>query len=55
MKTEKNFKEEDVLKSTQFCIATFKKFQEKSASLKNAAQAFETGDFLNIFLNFWGF
>ena len=28
---------------------------EKSAFLKIAAQAFEAGDFLNIFLRFWGF
>ena len=41
MNTEKNFKQEKILKFNQF--------------LKIAAQAFETVDFLNIFLRFWGF
>ena len=36
-------------------FVTFKELQEKSAFLKIAAQAFEAGDFLNIFLRFWGF
>ena len=42
MKTENNF-------------VTFKGLSEKSAFLKTAAQAFEAGDFLNIFIRFWGF
>ena len=29
--------------------------QEKISDFKNAAQAFEAGDFLTIFLRFWGF
>ena len=33
----------------------FKELQEKSAFLKIAAQAFEAGDFLNIFFRFLGF
>ena len=36
-------------------FVTFKKFLEKSAFLKLAAQACDTGDFLNIFLRFWSF
>ena len=31
------------------------KIKEKSAFLKIAPQAFQTGDFLNIFIRFWGF
>ena len=42
-----------MLKLTQ--IVTFKQLYEKSAFLKIAAQTFEVGDFLNIFLRFWGF
>ena len=34
---------------------TFKKLKQKSAFLKISAQAFEAGDFLNIFFWFWGF
>ena len=44
MATEKNFKSEKNLKFTQ-----------KSVFLKIAAQAFETRDFLNVFLRFWVF
>ena len=36
-------------------FVTFKELQEKSAFLKIAAQAFEAGDFLNIFFRFFGF
>ena len=36
-------------------FVTFKELQEKSAFLKIPAQAYEAGDFLNIFLRFWGF
>ena len=32
-----------------------RKIKEKSAFLKIASQAFQTGDFLNIFIRFWGF
>ena len=35
-------------------ILTFKEFKDKSAFLKNKAQAFEAGDFLNLILRFWG-
>ena len=34
---------------------TFKELQEKSEFSKIATQAFEAGDFLNIFVRFWGF
>ena len=34
-------------------FVNFKEFQEKSASLKIAAQAFERGDLINISLRFW--
>ena len=36
-------------------FVTFKEVSEKSLLLKIAAQAFEAGDFLNIFLRFLGF
>ena len=45
MKAEKNLKCEKMPKLTQFC--NFKELQEKM--LKIGAQAFEAGDFLNIF------
>ena len=38
-----------------FSLATFKKNSEKSEFLKLSTQAFEAGDFLDIFLKFWGF
>ena len=50
MMTNKNFKLGKMLKFTKFC--TFKELQQKSTFLKIAAQAFETGDFLNILLRF---
>ena len=37
------------------CFVTFKELQKKLASFETAAQAFKAGDFLNIFLRFWGF
>ena len=57
MKTEKNFKSEKMLKFSQFCkfYSTFKDLLEKSTFLKIAAEAFEAGDFLNIFWGFLGF
>ena len=36
-------------------LSLLKSLQEKSAFLKISAQAFEAGDFLNIFLRFSGF
>ena len=39
----------------KFTQITFKELWEKSFSLKTAAQSFEAGDFLNIFLRFWSF
>ena len=50
MKTENNFKWEKMLKKN--INVAFKELHEKSAFLKIAAQAFEAGDFLNIFLKF---
>ena len=38
-----------------FNFVTLKEFSEKSMFLKIAAQEFEVGDFLNIFLKFWSF
>ena len=35
-------------------FVTFKELKEKSAFLRIAAQIFEVGDFLNIFLRFLG-
>ena len=40
-------------KFPQFCI--FEKALGKIRVLKSAAQVFEAGNFLNIFLRFWGF
>ena len=42
-----------MLKSTQFCY--FKRALGKINNFKIAAQAFEGGGFLNIFLRFLGF
>ena len=53
MKTEKNFKQEKMLKFTPF--SNFEELYEKSVLLKIAGQAFEAGDFINIFLSVWGF
>ena len=36
-------------------FVTLKQLDEKSAFLKTAAQQFDAGDFLNIFLRIWGF
>ena len=36
-------------------FVTYKGPMEKSTFLKNVTQAFETGDFLDIFLSFSGF
>ena len=36
-------------------FVTFKELWEKSVFLKIAAQTFDAGDFLNIFLRFLGF
>ena len=36
-------------------FVTFIEIWEKSTFQKIAAQAFETEDFLNVFLKFWGF
>ena len=53
MEMEKNFKKE---KAKIYLILTLlKSLQEKSAFLKISAQAFETGNFLNIFLRLLGF
>ena len=41
-------------KKSSNLLVTFKELLEKSAFLKIAAQASEAGDFLNIFLRFWG-
>ena len=38
-----------------FNFVTLKEFSEKSMFLKIAAQEFEVGDFLNIFLKFCSF
>ena len=38
-----------------FNFVTLKEFQEKSMFLRIAAQESEAGDFLSIFLKFWGF
>ena len=48
--TENNFKSEKMVKRAQF-----KKLYEISVVLKNAAEAFEAGDFLNIFLRTLGY
>ena len=53
MNTEKNFKQEKMLNLLDF--VTFKELKEKFMFLKIAAQTFEAGDFLNIFLRFWCF
>ena len=50
MDAENNFESEKMVKLTQF-----KDLQEKSMFLKIAVEAFEAGDFLNIFLRFFGF
>ena len=42
-----------MVKFTEFC--PFKELQQKSALLKIEGQAFEAGDFLNIFLGFYWF
>ena len=47
-------KESDTRKNLPYFV-TFKELQQKSAFLKIKAQAFEAGDFLSIFLRFWGF
>ena len=53
MEIEKNFKKE---KAKIYLILTLlKSLQEKSAFLKISTQAFETGNFLNIFLRLLGF
>ena len=36
-------------------FVTFKELKEKLVFTKITAQAFEAGNFLNIFLRFWGF
>ena len=50
MDAENNFESEKMVKLTQF-----KDLQEKSMFLKIAVEAFEAGDFLNIFLRFFDF
>ena len=42
-----------MLKYAQFCY--FYRALRKTSVLKLAAKAFEAGNFLNIFLGFWGF
>ena len=42
-----------MLEFTQF--VTFKELSEKPKFLKILAEAYEAGDFLKIFLKFWGF
>ena len=42
-----------MLKSAQYFY--FYRALRKTSVLKTAAKAFEAGDFLNIFLRFWGF
>ena len=42
-----------MIRFTKF--SAFKEPKEKSTFLKIAAQAFEAGNFLNIFLRFWVF
>ena len=42
-----------MLKFTE--LYQFKGLYKKSVLLKIAAQAFEAGNFLSIFLRFWGF
>ena len=46
METEKNFKEA----KSYSILSILKSLQEKSTFLKISAQAFEAGNFLNIFL-----
>ena len=53
METEKNFKSGKIWYLLSF--VTFKEPLEKSAFLKIPAQAFESVDFLTIFLKFLGF
>ena len=51
IKAENNFKQKKNTKSYK----TFKELLEKLVLLKIATQTFEAGDFLSIFLRFWGF
>ena len=53
IETEKNFNKKKA--KIYLILSLLKSLQEKSAFLKISAQAFETGDFLSIFLRFWGF
>ena len=48
--TEKNFNKKKA--KIYLILSLLKSLQEKSALLKISAQAFETGDFLSIFLRF---
>ena len=50
METEKNFNKKKA--KIYLILSLLKSLQEKSAFLKISAQAFETGDFLSIFLRF---
>ena len=43
-----------LMMNTELDFVTFKELYEISVFLKIIAQEFEAGDFLNIFLMFWG-